>query len=106
MWEHSLHQDNPSVLNFKKTVPEPSLAMKPNRIAHVSQGAGCGCWTEGGQWGGGEGIQMTLGKIRGGGQAPTAVTSDLPRKILLGPPLSPQVNSPHFIVQPKPNYTD
>lgn len=39
---------------------------------------------------------MTLGKIRGGGQAPTAVTSDLPRKILLGPPLSPQVNSPHF----------
>ena len=66
MWGHSLHQDNPSVLNFKKTVPEPSPALKPNRTAQVRAG--------------GEGMQMTLGKIRGGGQAPAAVTSDLPER--------------------------
>lgn len=79
MWEHSLHQDNPTVLNFKKTVPEPSLAVKPNRTTHVSKDAGCG-WTEGGRGARREAMQMTLGKIMGGGQAPTAVTSDLPER--------------------------
>ena len=79
MWEHSLHQDNPTVLNFKKAVPEPSLAVKPNRTAQVSKDAGYGR-TEGGRGAWREAMQMTLGKIMGGGQTPTAVTSDLPER--------------------------
>lgn len=90
--------DHLTMLNFKKKVPIPIPAEKPNRTphVHVSEGAEWGCLSVG--------MQMTSGKIRRGGLLllwPLTSQKDTP-----GSPSNPQVKSPHITVQSKPDYVD